>query len=208
MARAAACGWATRRSSRCSSPPAPGLQRSPSSASRARSTRCARSRTGTRPRALYVDRHALLGQHHDRASTTFLALLAPSPRPSPISSSAPTIMSSCASTTAAAGDPVPEAADRKLPPDFFPMTCRTCVDYTNALADITVGYMGGEGEQWLMVRNERGEALLDLLGGEVRTAAPGSSGKRARGGRRASRRMSSAPPAACRCAPCRTGCAR
>ena len=31
------------------------------------------------------------------------------------------------------------------------MTCRTCVDYTNVLADITVGYMGGQGEQWLLV---------------------------------------------------------
>lgn len=30
-----------------------------------------------------------------------------------------------------------------LPRDFFPLTCRTCVDYTNTLADITVGYMGG-----------------------------------------------------------------
>jgi coenzyme F420 hydrogenase subunit beta len=29
-----------------------------------------------------------------------------------------------------------------LPPDFFPLTCRTCVDYTNVLSDITVGYMG------------------------------------------------------------------
>ena len=52
----------------------------------------------------------------------------------------------------------------KLPSDFFPLTCRTCVDYTNVLADITVGYMGGEGEQWLLIRNERGEELLDLLG--------------------------------------------
>jgi len=66
----------------------------------------------------------------------------------------------------------------KLPPDFFPMTCRTCVDYTNVLADITVGYMGGEGEQWLLVRNARGEELLGLLDGELRTTAPGSSGKR------------------------------
>jgi coenzyme F420 hydrogenase subunit beta len=66
----------------------------------------------------------------------------------------------------------------KLPPDFFPLTCRTCVDYTNVLADITVGYMGGEGEQWLLVRNERGEELLTLLGNELRTAEPGSSGKR------------------------------
>ena len=66
----------------------------------------------------------------------------------------------------------------KLPNDFFPLTCRTCVDYTNVLADITVGYMGGEGEQWLLVRNERGEELLELLGDEVRVAAPGSKGKR------------------------------
>lgn len=66
----------------------------------------------------------------------------------------------------------------KLPSDFFPLTCRTCVDYTNVLADITVGYMGGEGEQWLLVRNERGEELLSLLGDEVRTSEPGSAGKR------------------------------
>ena len=61
----------------------------------------------------------------------------------------------------------------KLPPDFFPMTCRTCVDYTNVLADITVGYMGGQGEQWLLVRNQRGEELLGLLGSEVRVSRTG-----------------------------------
>jgi coenzyme F420 hydrogenase subunit beta len=66
----------------------------------------------------------------------------------------------------------------QLAPDFFPLTCRTCVDYTNALSDITVGYMGGEGEQWLIVRNERGEALLELLGEEVRLSEPRSLGKR------------------------------
>ncbi len=66
----------------------------------------------------------------------------------------------------------------QLAPDFFPLTCRTCVDYTNALADITVGYMAGQGEQWLIVRNERGEALLDLLGDEVRLSEPQSHGKR------------------------------
>lgn len=66
----------------------------------------------------------------------------------------------------------------KLAPDFFPLTCRTCVDYTNVLADITVGYMGGEGEQWLLVRNARGEELLALLGDEVQTHAPGGAGKR------------------------------
>jgi len=65
-----------------------------------------------------------------------------------------------------------------LPRDFFPLTCRTCVDYTNALADITVGYMGGEGQQWLLVRNQRGEELLKLLGDEVKVSTPGSAGKR------------------------------
>ena len=67
----------------------------------------------------------------------------------------------------------------KLPADFFPLTCKTCVDYTNSLADITVGYMGGEGEQWLLVRNDRGQELLDLLGDSVRLQSPGSKGKRA-----------------------------
>jgi coenzyme F420 hydrogenase subunit beta len=67
----------------------------------------------------------------------------------------------------------------KLPADFFPLTCRTCVDYTNVLADVTVGYMGGDGEQWLIVRNARGEELIDLLQPELRAAAPGSRGRRA-----------------------------
>jgi coenzyme F420 hydrogenase subunit beta len=66
----------------------------------------------------------------------------------------------------------------KLPGDFFPITCRTCVDYTNALADVTVGYMAGEGEQWLVVRNERGEELVGLLGDELRTAPLGTAGNR------------------------------
>lgn len=63
--------------------------------------------------------------------------------------------------------------------DFFPLTCKTCVDYTNRLSDITVGYMAGEGEQWLIVRNERGQEMLDGLGSEVRLSTPGSKGKRA-----------------------------
>ena len=66
-----------------------------------------------------------------------------------------------------------------LPADFFPVTCRTCVDYTNRLADITVGYMAGEGDQWLIVRNDRGQEMLNSLDGEVRLAPPGSAGKRA-----------------------------
>ena len=68
----------------------------------------------------------------------------------------------------------------QLPADFFPLTCRTCVDYTNVLADITVGYMGGDGEQWLLVRHQRGEALRDLLGDEITTSPLTSRGKRHR----------------------------
>lgn len=67
----------------------------------------------------------------------------------------------------------------KLPSDFFPLTCRTCVDYTNVLSDITVGYMGGTGEQWLIVRNAQGSALVELLGDELVTSDPQSGGKRA-----------------------------
>ena len=66
----------------------------------------------------------------------------------------------------------------KLPSDFFPLTCRTCVDYTNALADITIGYMGGTGAQWLLVRNERGEQLLAALGDELIVETPVDAGRR------------------------------
>ncbi len=66
-----------------------------------------------------------------------------------------------------------------LRPDFFPLTCRSCVDYSNALSDITVGYMGGEGRQWILVRNVRGQEMLDLLGDEILLESPGSAGSRA-----------------------------
>ena len=95
----------------------------------------------------------------------------------------------------------------KLAPDFFPLTCRTCVDYTNVLADITVGYMAGEGQQWLIVRNARGEALLDLLGDEIvasRQAAKAS----ARAPWPASSATSRARQEGSPCDRCRTGCGR
>lgn len=66
----------------------------------------------------------------------------------------------------------------KLPPNFFPLTCQSCVDYTNALSDITVGYMGGQGEQWVIVRNERGKELLAALGDTIKLSTPGTSGNR------------------------------
>ncbi len=66
----------------------------------------------------------------------------------------------------------------ELPQDFFPLTCRTCVDYTNVLSDITIGYMGGEGEQWIITRNKKGEELLALLAEEIVLKKPGSAGNR------------------------------
>jgi coenzyme F420 hydrogenase subunit beta len=66
----------------------------------------------------------------------------------------------------------------QLPPDFFPLTCKTCVDYTNRLADITVGYMGGDGDQWLITRNPRGADLLKLIEPRLATRPLTSSGKR------------------------------
>ncbi|MDU8911165.1 Coenzyme F420 hydrogenase/dehydrogenase, beta subunit C-terminal domain [Aestuariicoccus sp. MJ-SS9] len=65
-----------------------------------------------------------------------------------------------------------------LPADFFPMTCKTCVDYTNRLADITVGYMGGDGDQWLIVRNARGAEVLGRLGDRVAVRALTDKGRR------------------------------
>jgi coenzyme F420 hydrogenase subunit beta len=67
----------------------------------------------------------------------------------------------------------------KLKPDFFPLPCRTCVDYANRLADITVGYMGGSGDQWLIVRNQRGAAMLDLISVRLTIKPLESKGKRA-----------------------------
>ncbi len=65
-----------------------------------------------------------------------------------------------------------------LPSDFFPLTCRTCVDYTNALADITVGYMAGQGDQWLLVRNARGAEMLEALGSDITLSPLDSRGNR------------------------------
>ena len=68
----------------------------------------------------------------------------------------------------------------KLPGDFFPTTCQTCVDYTNSLADITIGYMAGQGEQWVIVRNKQGKELISLLEDKITLSKLGSSGKRDR----------------------------
>lgn len=52
------------------------------------------------------------------------------------------------------------------------------MDYTNVLADITVGYMAGEGDQWVIVRNERGAEMLAGLGDKISLQPIKSHGKR------------------------------
>jgi coenzyme F420 hydrogenase subunit beta len=58
------------------------------------------------------------------------------------------------------------------------MTCKTCVDYVNSLSDITVGYMAGSGEQWVIVRNAAGASLIDLIAGELERSSLLSAGNR------------------------------
>jgi coenzyme F420 hydrogenase subunit beta len=65
-----------------------------------------------------------------------------------------------------------------LPADFFPTTCKTCVDYVNVLSDITVGYMAGTGEQWIIVRNTKGQGLASLLAQELILEPVSSAGNR------------------------------
>lgn len=63
--------------------------------------------------------------------------------------------------------------------DVFAPSCLSCFDYTNAGADLVVGYMGaGFGNQWITVRNALGQQLLDLVEGELETGAVFSAGER------------------------------
>jgi coenzyme F420-reducing hydrogenase beta subunit len=61
--------------------------------------------------------------------------------------------------------------------------CRSCFDYLNALADITVGYMGAPLDiekmyQWILVRTKKGEALRQLIADELDTWPETSDGDR------------------------------
>lgn len=67
-----------------------------------------------------------------------------------------------------------------LPPDVvrpgvFANSCMSCFDYTNGLADLTVGYFGAPFSrdwklQWMTIRTDRGERLFELISKEVETA--------------------------------------
>ena len=63
--------------------------------------------------------------------------------------------------------------------DVFAPSCLSCFDYTNAGADLVVGYMGaGFGSQWITVRNALGQQLLDLVEAELETGSVFSAGDR------------------------------
>ncbi|MEN9244794.1 MAG: Coenzyme F420 hydrogenase/dehydrogenase, beta subunit C-terminal domain, partial [Gloeomargarita sp. DG02_5_bins_242] len=63
--------------------------------------------------------------------------------------------------------------------DIFAPSCLSCFDYVNGLADLVVGYMGAPlGWQWLVVRNERGQGMLDLVRDELEMQPVTSQGQR------------------------------
>ncbi len=63
--------------------------------------------------------------------------------------------------------------------DVFAPSCMSCFDYVNSLADIVVGYMGAPfGWQWIVVRNERGKEMLDMVKDQIDTQPVMSQGNR------------------------------
>ncbi len=63
--------------------------------------------------------------------------------------------------------------------DVFAPSCMSCFDYVNGLADLVVGYMGAPfGWQWLTVRNDRGQEMLDLVMEQLDTQPVMSVGNR------------------------------
>ncbi len=63
--------------------------------------------------------------------------------------------------------------------DVFAPSCMSCFDYVNSLADLVVGYMGAPfGWQWIVVRNETGKQMLDLVREQLDTQPVMSKGDR------------------------------
>jgi 3,8-divinyl protochlorophyllide a 8-vinyl-reductase (ferredoxin) len=63
--------------------------------------------------------------------------------------------------------------------DVFAPSCLSCFDYVNSLADLVVGYMGAPyGWQWIVVRNDRGQEMLNLVNDAIETQAVMSKGDR------------------------------
>jgi 3,8-divinyl protochlorophyllide a 8-vinyl-reductase (ferredoxin) len=63
--------------------------------------------------------------------------------------------------------------------DVFAPSCMSCFDYVNSLADLVVGYMGAPfGWQWIVVRNQTGKEMLDLVKKQLDTQPVMSQGDR------------------------------
>ncbi|ABA23813.1 Coenzyme F420 hydrogenase/dehydrogenase beta subunit-like protein [Trichormus variabilis ATCC 29413] len=63
--------------------------------------------------------------------------------------------------------------------DVFAPSCMSCFDYVNSLADLVVGYMGAPfGWQWILVRNNTGKEMLDLVQDQLDTQPVMSQGNR------------------------------
>lgn len=63
--------------------------------------------------------------------------------------------------------------------DVFAPSCMSCFDYVNSLADLVVGYMGAPfGWQWIVVRNNRGQEMLNLVQEQLETQPVMSRGDR------------------------------
>jgi coenzyme F420 hydrogenase subunit beta len=63
--------------------------------------------------------------------------------------------------------------------DVLAPSCMSCFDYVNGLADLVVGYMGAPfGWQWIVVRNDRGQAMLDTVMDQLDTQPVASEGDR------------------------------
>lgn len=63
--------------------------------------------------------------------------------------------------------------------DVFAPSCMSCFDYVNSLSDLVVGYMGAPfGWQWIVVRNDTGQEMLDLVHDQIETQAVTSKGDR------------------------------
>ena len=63
--------------------------------------------------------------------------------------------------------------------DVFAPSCMSCFDYVNSLADLVVGYMGAPFRwQWIVVRNDTGQEMLDLVKDQLDTQPVTSKGDR------------------------------
>lgn len=78
----------------------------------------------------------------------------------------------------------------------FPSACLSCFDYPNSLCDLTIGYMGAElGWQWVLLRTDTGEELLEMLRPDLEFTELTQSGDRTRGMPRFIERLTHPPGA-------------